>query len=276
MASGGTPSSSELALRLARSAAKMPPPRRGRRFSVGTMNGGHHGVTDVGHEQADRRRDARVRRHDRPAGYSPRGPRRRRASARHRRTRPGLKSRGSRPFSTVITRIAPRMLALAMAMMPAAASSTERPSGSATSRWTAARAASASRPRSRPRTVSAPSTPTTRLASETVGRHTALAVARRPGHGAGALRADLEAAAGVDAGDAAAAGADGLDVDHRRAQRVALDFLEVRAPRLPAIDRGDVAAGAAHVEGDEVAVARREAEEGAADDAAHRARRGSC
>ena len=43
----------------------------------------------------------------------------------------------------------------------------------------------------------------------------ALAVAERPGVGAGRLRADLERALGREPGDRAAAGADGDHVDHR-------------------------------------------------------------
>ena len=47
----------------------------------------------------------------------------------------------------------------------------------------------------------------------------AVRVAHRAGLGAGALRADLEMAFAGDPGDRAAAGADGLDVDHRDAHR---------------------------------------------------------
>ena len=51
----------------------------------------------------------------------------------------------------------------------------------------------------------------------------AAAVAGRPGIGARALRADLEHAAELHRGDAAAARADGLDVDGVGAQRMARD-----------------------------------------------------
>ena len=96
----------------------------------------------------------------------------------------------------------------------------------------------------------------------------AAAVARRTGLCAGALWADLEPTGGIHAGDAAAAGADRLDVDHRRAQRVALDLLQVRAARFAADHGRDVATGAAHVERHEVRESGGQAEERAADNAA--------
>ena len=68
--------------------------------------------------------------------------------------------------------------------------------------------------------------------------------------GAGAFRSDTQAAAGVDAGDAAAAGADGMDVDDGQPQREAGDFAFGGA-RDYAGAEGDVGAGAAHVEGDD-------------------------
>ena len=88
------------------------------------------------------------------------------------------------------------------------------------------------------------------------GLGAALAVAGRPGIGAGALRADAQHAAIVDPGDRAAAGADRDDVEHRRADRQAVD-LAFRGERRPSVlHQADVGRGAAHVEGDQVLEAR--------------------
>ncbi len=57
------------------------------------------------------------------------------------------------------------------------------------------------------------------------GRHlAAAAVAGRPGHGAGALRADLQHAETVDPGDGPAAGADRVDVHHGQCEVAPLDL----------------------------------------------------
>ena len=87
----------------------------------------------------------------------------------------------------------------------------------------------------------------------TVGASAAPAVAGGAGLGARALRPHLEGAAGIGAGDAAAAGADGGDVDHRHEHRVAADPGVARGGLVvAAVDHdADVGAGAAHVEGDE-------------------------
>ena len=88
------------------------------------------------------------------------------------------------------------------------------------------------------------------------GLGAALAVAGRAGIGAGALRADAQHAAVVDPGDRAAARADRDDVEHRRADRQAVD-LAFRGERGPSVlHQADVGRGAAHVEGDEVVEAR--------------------
>ena len=63
--------------------------------------------------------------------------------------------------------------------------------------------------------------PSTTSASVSVGSRAAAAVAGRARIGAGALRPDLEHAAQLHRGDAAAAGADGLDVDRAGPQRMA-------------------------------------------------------
>ena len=88
----------------------------------------------------------------------------------------------------------------------------------------------------------------------------AAAVADRAGIGAGALRADLQGADFVDPGDAAAAGADFDDVDHRHHDRmaagVAADVIAWRHGRLAVADQAGLGGRAAHVEGDDVADSR--------------------
>ena len=59
--------------------------------------------------------------------------------------------------------------------------------------------------------------PSTTWASVSVGRVAARAVADRSRHRAGAFGPDLQQSAAIDGGDRAAAGADGRDLDHRRA-----------------------------------------------------------
>ena len=51
---------------------------------------------------------------------------------------------------------------------------------------------------------------------------TAQAVTSRPGIGTGAARADLQQSAAVDECDRAAAGAHGMDIQHRRLDRIAV------------------------------------------------------
>ena len=92
----------------------------------------------------------------------------------------------------------------------------------------------------------------------------AAAVGGGAGRGAGAVRPDLERAAGVDPGDAAAAGADLREVDHRHADRVAgagdpalgvagaADLVLRRHRDLAADDHAGLGRGAAHVEGQHV------------------------
>ena len=102
---------------------------------------------------------------------------------------------------------------------------------------------------------------------------TALAVADRPRRGARALRPHAQDAALVHPRDAAAAGADGLDVHHRHAERHAVgDVLLRRRRRHAAAHDGDVEAGAAHVAADEVGEAGGSAEVRGGDDAGGRPR----
>ena len=98
-----------------------------------------------------------------------------------------------------------------------------------------------------------------------VGRLFAAAlVGRRTRVGAHALRPVAQAAARVDPGDAAAAGADGDDLDRGEHDRVAeLDRPLVGDAHLTAVHQRDVGAGAAHVEADGVVEAALAGEEGA-------------
>jgi len=93
-------------------------------------------------------------------------------------------------------------------------------------------------------------------------------VAGRTGRGAGAARPDLEQAAGVDVGDAAAARADFGDVDRGDAQHLptfptrlaalahaAADVVLERLEPAAVLDQRCLGGGAAHVEGDEIPVA---------------------
>jgi len=85
------------------------------------------------------------------------------------------------------------------------------------------------------------------------GPRVALSVTDGAGIRTGGLRADLQQAAPVDPGDGTATGADGGDLDHRRAN----DQAEVDG-RLGAQgaftvgDQGNIETGAAHVAGDHV------------------------
>ena len=99
----------------------------------------------------------------------------------------------------------------------------------------------------------------------------AAVVARRAGKGARALRTDLEDVAQLHRGDAAAAGADGFDVDGVRAQRMPR-HRHLRLEQRPARQHRHVGAGPAGVEGDEILDALDVAEVAAADDAGHRPR----
>ena len=73
------------------------------------------------------------------------------------------------------------------------------------------------------------------------------AVAGRAGDGAAAFWAHAQAAAGIDPGNRSAAGADGVNIEHRDAHGVAIDAgFGGEAGRLPG--QGDVRRGPAHIE----------------------------
>src|SRR5262249_56617725 len=87
----------------------------------------------------------------------------------------------------------------------------------------------------------------------TGGGRTAGAITGGAGYGAGALRADMQDAAGIDAGDRAAAGADAGDVE-----AVQCDGMTGHPPtrdqaRLAGDDQRDIGAGPAHIERDQIA-----------------------
>ena len=100
----------------------------------------------------------------------------------------------------------------------------------------------------------------------------AVRIAHRSGLGAGAARPDLEVAFAADPGDRAAAGADGLDVDHRDAHRERADRAAIGDVRPAAFDQAEVGRGAAGVERHHVGEAGDLGHHGAAERAGRRAR----
>ena len=115
--------------------------------------------------------------------------------------------------------------------------------------------------------------PSTTWASVKRRAFVALAVAGRARHRAGAFRADLQQAAAVDRGDRAAAGADGGDLDHRRADHHAEIDRGLRRQRgLAAGDQRHVERGAAEIAGDDVVLAAGARDGGGGDDAGGRTR----
>ena len=79
------------------------------------------------------------------------------------------------------------------------------------------------------------------------------AIAGGSGAGSGAFGADPQGAAGIDRGDGAAAGADGVHVHHGHADGKAAEGVPGGDYRLLP-DQRDIGGGAAHVEGDEISV----------------------
>ena len=106
------------------------------------------------------------------------------------------------------------------------------------------------------------------------GLGAAAAVAGRSRIGAGRLRPDAVDAAVVDMGDGAAAGADGVDIDHRDHGLVVADLgIEQVAHPEPAVRRhADIRRRAADVEGEHIVVAGHPAGPDAADQARDGAR----
>ena len=210
-------------------------------------------------EEADRRADAGIGRHDHALdadllGHA-RGVQRRAATEgdqrvlvrRRRRARPHARARHS-PCSQTPSRRRRRR-----------AISVDRPMPSATSRSTAPRAASTSsgdRAAGEMRRID--------LAQHDIGvghggMPAAAAVAGRAGLGAGALGPDRDALQRIERGDRAAAGADLDHLDHRDAHRQAaalqeaggaVDLESARGVRLAVVDQADLGRGAAHVEGE--------------------------
>ena len=99
------------------------------------------------------------------------------------------------------------------------------------------------------------------MASVTVGSVAAAAVARRAGIGARRAGPDPQRAARVAPGDRAAAGADGVDGEHRQRQRPAGDLAGAVLLDRAAVDHADVARGPAHVEAQRVGRAGRASHE---------------
>jgi hypothetical protein len=76
------------------------------------------------------------------------------------------------------------------------------------------------------------------------------------------VRADAERTAGVAPSDGAAAGADGVDVDHRQRERAAADLPRGRLAHAAALDHAHVTRRAAHVEAQQVGLAAARREQG--------------
>ncbi len=102
-------------------------------------------------------------------------------------------------------------------------------------------------------------------------RGAAVRIAHRARLGAGALRSDSQVALAADPGDRAAAGADGLDVDHRNADREWPDQAAVGEMRLAAFDQAKISRGAAGIERHDIVETRDLGDHGAADGAGGRA-----
>src|SRR5579883_1683613 len=153
--------------------------------------------------------------------------------------------RGSKPWRMETRRMPSATWAFITRWMPSAAGATSMPSG-----W-AIRRALGTQPEAAAREVVGID-----IAEHDrgVGHRRLLAaavVAGRAGLGAGGLRPDPQPARAVDPGDAAAAGADGVDVDHRHPHDIGVDLALRADQRLAFAHQGDVAARAADVDGDD-------------------------
>src|SRR5579871_491475 len=85
----------------------------------------------------------------------------------------------------------------------------------------------------------------------------ATAITGGPRYGARTLRAHFELTEAIHTRERAAAGADRVDVDHRKRNIAPLDLAAILDRRLAVFDQRDIAGRAAHVEGDEITQARR-------------------
>ncbi len=161
--------------------------------------------------------------------------------------------RGSTPRRTDTMRMPSAMLVLTTFEMPSAATSGSVPSSAATFA-TAVRAAS------RPGRCARRESPgRIEEAEDDVGvgdggRRAALAVGGGTRIGSCALRAHVQDSAG-DPGDRPAAGAQRVNVEARQRHLRDAHPLFARELRLAILKQGDVGAGAAHVEGDQIALA---------------------
>ena len=241
-----------------RPSAAPAPARRGRRAQVERL---HLIVPHVGDDAAERRGHAGKARHQR--ALEPDLPDHRahmqRAAAAERHADESSRDRGRARSTPAGSR--PPCAHWRRARCASAASSTSSPSGAPT--WSAIAAW-------RPRRRDAPTSPPIGRVGVDAAEHdvgigqrrplVALAVAGRPRHRAGAFRPDLQQPAAIDRRDRAAAGADGRDLDHRRADDQAeIDGRLRRERRLAAGNHRDVERSAAEVAGDDVVVARRRA-----------------
>ena len=172
------------------------------------------------------------------------------------------------------------ILVVAMRRMPSAASIGSSPSGSATFSVSAFL-----RGREIERHLAAEEAVGAEPAEDEIGvgdgrLGAAEAVADRAGRRARAFRADAQGVADLDAGDAAAAGADLLDVDHRHLHGqpggIAADQRRAGHQHVAFVDHAGLGGGAAHVERDGVGEADRVAQRLGADDAGGRARIPAC
>ena len=164
-----------------------------------------------------------------------------------------VKSDGASPRSTDITFSAPTMLLSTISTMPRAASSSDTPSGAATSRRMAASRLCAMQ---------------RNLAIEQVRRHTAehqvgvghrraaptLAIGRGPRISTGTFRPDRQRTFRAHRRNRAAACADGMNINDRQRQRKFSDAARRGRDGLAIADQRHVGARAAHVDGDEVVV----------------------
>ena len=183
-------------------------------------------------------------------------------------------SRGSMPFCTVRELIAFAMLLLTTVRMPSAARRRSRPSRSASSPITCA-AAPTSSAMLPPRKLSWSSRPSTRLASVTVGSRAAAAVRGGAGLRTGALRGrprtrrrSRHRRCCRRRRRSCGCRSSARSPDSRQSRYRA----RVASPKRPSVDHADIGAGAADVEGDELAAARQRSRPGAAEDAGGRPR----